>query len=80
VFQYAEAFKYTLVFDDPSLGTWRGHGAESIGFVANHGGTVFHQSFNSKEGPVQIIEHLQFHTDRAGNVTVDRSFERIVGC
>jgi hypothetical protein len=31
--------------------------------------------FNSHEGPVQIIEHLQFHTDADGNVRVDHTFE-----
>jgi hypothetical protein len=77
---YSESFKYTLVFDDPSLGTWTGHGAETIHFVDNASGTIYHEIFNSKEGPVQIVEHLRFHTDADGNVTVDRTFERIVGC
>ena len=77
---YSESFKYSLVFDDPSLGTWTGHGAETINFVENASGTIFHEIFNSKEGPVLIVEHLQFHTDAEGNVTVDREFDRVVGC
>jgi hypothetical protein len=80
LFNYTEAVKYTLVFDDPALSTWTAHNAETIHFVANRGGTVFHQNFNGREGPVQIIEHQQFHTDAHGNVTVDRTFERHVGC
>ena len=75
-----ETIKYTLVFDDPALGTWRAHGTETTQDVANPGGEVFHEIFNSREGPVQIIEHLQFHTDADGNVRVDRTFERHVGC
>ena len=41
---------------------------------------MFQSIFNSKEGPVQMIEHEQFHTDSEGNVTIDRVFERVVGC
>jgi hypothetical protein len=77
---FSESFKYTLVFDDPSLGTWTGHGAETIHFVENASGTISHEIFNSKEGPVLIVEHLQLHTDADGNVTVDREFDRVVGC
>jgi hypothetical protein len=77
---YTETFRYSLVFDDPSLGTWTGHGTETVQLAENHSGTVFHDIFNSREGPVQIIEHLQFHTDADGNVTLDRTFERHVGC
>jgi hypothetical protein len=77
---YSESFRYTLAFDDPSLGTWSGHGAETIHLVENASGTIFHEIFNSKEGPVLIVEHLQLHTDAEGNVTVDREFDRVVGC
>lgn len=77
---FSESFKYTLVFDDPSLGTWTGHGTEIDHFVENASGTIHHEIFNSKEGPVQIIEHFQLHTDADGNVTVDRTFDRVVGC
>jgi hypothetical protein len=77
---YSESFKYTLVFDDPSLGTWTGHGAETIHLVETASGTIYHEIFNSKEGSVQIVEHLDFHTDADGNVTVDRTFARVVGC
>jgi hypothetical protein len=77
---FSESFKYTPVFDHPSLGTWTGHGAGTDHFVTTPSGTISHEIFNSKEGPVQIIEHLQLHTDAEGNVTVDRAFERHVGC
>lgn len=77
---YTESFGYMLVFDEPSLGTWSGHGAETIHLVENASGTIFHEIFNSKEGPVLIVEHLQLHTDADGNVTVDREFDRVVGC
>jgi hypothetical protein len=80
LFNFTETVKYTLVFDDPALGTWSAHSAETIKDVANRGGEVFHDIFNSREGPVQIIEHLQFHADADGNVRVDRTFERVVGC
>jgi hypothetical protein len=80
LFEYTEAVNYTLVFDDPALGTWTAHNAETIHFVANRSGSIFSQNFNGREGPVQIIEHRQFHTDADGNVTVDRTFERHVGC
>ena len=75
-----ESYKYTLVFDDPSLGTWTAHAAENIHLVANRGGSVFQNTFNSKEGPVQIIQHQTFRTDADGNVTVDRTFEKIGDC
>jgi hypothetical protein len=64
----------------PGLGTWAAHAAENIHFVANRGGTVFQSTFNSKEGPIQIIQHQQFHTDAGGNVRVDRRFEKIGDC
>jgi hypothetical protein len=48
--------------------------------AANPGGTILHENFNGREGPVQIVEHLHFHTDADGNVTVGRTFERHVGC
>jgi hypothetical protein len=80
VFNFTETVKYTLVFDDPALGTWSAHGAETTLDVATPGGEVFHEIFNSREGPVQITEHLQFHTDADGDIRVDRTFERHVGC
>jgi hypothetical protein len=36
--------------------------------------------FNSREGPIQIIQHRQFHTDADGNATVVRTFEKIGDC
>jgi len=68
VFDLHETYRYTLVFDDPALGTWTAHAAESIHFV------------NSKEGPVQIVQHVTFRTDADGNVTADRTYERVGGC
>jgi hypothetical protein len=79
-FKIHETYTYSLVFDDPALGTWTAHAAENIHFTANRSGQVFFDNFNSKEGPVQIIQHQRFRTDADGNVTVDRTFERIVGC
>lgn len=64
----------------PALGTWSAHGAETNHFVANRGGSVFQSTFNSKEGPIQIIQHEQFHTDADGNVRVDRTFENVGSC
>lgn len=75
-----ETFRYSIVFDDPTLGAWTGHGTETFHLTENASGTVFHDIVNSREGPVQIIEHVQLHTDADGNVTVDRTFERHVGC
>jgi hypothetical protein len=79
VFDLHETYTYTLVFDDPALGMWTAHAAENIHFVANRGGTVF-DNFNSKEGPIRILQHQTFHTDADGNVTVDRSVEKIGAC
>jgi len=80
LFDDHESFQYTLVFDDPALGTWTAHGAENFHFVANHGGETFQNTFNSKEGPIQIIQHAVFHVDADGNVRVDRTFEKIGDC
>ena len=80
LFDDHESFKYTLVFDDPALGTWAAHGAENFHFVANHGGEVFQSTFNSREGPIQIIQHAVFHIDADGNIRVDRTFEKIGDC
>ena len=80
VFNFTETIKYTLVFDDPALGTWTAHGAETTLDVATAGGEVFHEIFNSREGPVQIIEHQQFHFDADGNLQVEHVFELVVGC
>src|SRR5512132_2277940 len=66
LFTFTETVKYTLVFDDPALGSWSAHGTEAIQDVATPGGEIFHDIFNTREGPVQIIEHLQFHTDADG--------------
>jgi len=80
VFDLHETYTYTLVFDDPVLGTSTAHVAESIHFVANRSGDRFKGPFNSKEGPVQIIQHVTFRTDADGNVTADRTYQRVVGC
>jgi hypothetical protein len=75
-----ETYRYTLVFDDPALSTWTAHAAESIHVVANRSGETFKSTFNSKEGPVQIVQHVTFRTDADGNVTADRTYEHVVGC
>lgn len=80
VFDYHEVAKYTLVFDDPALGTWRGRGTETAHFVSNGAGDMFRDNFSGREGPVQIIEHLLFRDDGNGNLTVEREFDRHVGC
>jgi hypothetical protein len=80
VFDLHETYTYTLVFDDPALGTWTAHAAENIHNVANHSGEVFMHNFNSKEGPIQIIQHQRIQVDADGNVKVDRTFERIGDC
>jgi hypothetical protein len=80
VFDLHENYTYTFVFDDPALGTWTAHAAENIHDVANRSGEVFMHNFNSKEGPIQIIQHQQIQVDADGNVTVDRTFERIGDC
>jgi hypothetical protein len=41
---------------------------------------VFQNTFNSKEGPIQIIQHAVFHIDADGTVRVDRTFEKIGDC
>ena len=56
------------------------HAAENIHDVANRGGEVFMHNFNSKEGPIQIIQHQRIQVDADGNVRVDRTFERIGDC
>jgi hypothetical protein len=80
VFDFNESYTYTIVFDDPALGTWTAHASESTHFVANRSGTVFQDIFNSREGSIQIIQHRQFHTDADGNATVVRTFEKIGDC
>jgi hypothetical protein len=80
VFDVHESYTYTLVFDDPALGTWTAHAAENIHYVANRSGEVFMHNFNSKEGPIQIIQHQRIQIDADGNVKVDRTFERIGDC
>jgi hypothetical protein len=80
VFDLHESYTYTLVFDDPALGTWTAHAAENIHYVANRSGEVFMHNFNSKEGPIQIIQHQRIQIDADGNVKIDRTFERIGDC
>jgi hypothetical protein len=80
VFDLHESYTYTLVFDAPALGTWTAHAAENIHDVANRSGEVFMHNFNSKEGPIQIIQHQRIQVDADGNVRVDRTFERIGAC
>jgi hypothetical protein len=80
VFDLHETVKYTLVFDDPALGLWTAHAAENVHFVASRNGGVFFHNFNSKEGSIQIIQHEAARIDPDGNVTVDRTYEKIGSC
>jgi hypothetical protein len=36
---------------------------------------VFQNTFNSKRGPIRIIQHAVFHIHADGNVLVERTFE-----
>jgi hypothetical protein len=36
---------------------------------------VFQNTFNSKRGPIRIIQHAGFHIHADGNVLVERTFE-----
>ena len=80
VFDFHETTTYTFVFDDPSLGTWTAHSVDNTHFVVNRSGSVFQDELNAHEGPIQIIQHRQFHTDADGNATVVRTFDKIGDC
>jgi hypothetical protein len=51
-----------------------------VHFVASRNGGVFFHNFNSKEGPIQIIQHETALIDPDGNVTFDRTYEKIGSC
>ena len=80
-FNLAEVATYTLVFDDPALGTWSARATESTVFNANPGDTVtFHTAFNSFEGPVKIRERVTLVIDANGVVRVDNAIAEVDGC
>jgi hypothetical protein len=79
-FNFTQVYTYTLVFDDPTLGTWTARTTETIVHVSNASGDIIHDNQSAREGPVQIIVHQQLRFETDGTVTVDREFERIVGC
>jgi hypothetical protein len=80
-FDEHESFKYTLVFDDPALGTWAAHGgprtSTSSPLTAER---CSRTRSTARKGPIQIIQHVVFHIDADGNVRVDRTFEKIGDC
>jgi hypothetical protein len=80
-FNLAEVATYTLVFDDPALGTWSARATESTVFNANPGDKVtFHTAFNSFEGPVKIRERVTLVIDANGVVRVDNAIAEVDGC
>jgi hypothetical protein len=71
-FQLTEVATWTVTFDDPELGTWRGRGTETDQFTGTPGDVFqFHVIFNGKEGPVRIHEHQQVVVGADGNLRVD---------
>jgi hypothetical protein len=80
-FNVAEVVTYTLVFDDPALGTWSARATESTVFNANPGDTViFHAAFNSFEGPVKIRERVTLVIGADGVVGIDKAIAEVDGC
>jgi hypothetical protein len=41
---------------------------------------VFQNTFNTKKGPIRIIQHAVFHIHADDNVLVDRTFAKIDDC
>jgi hypothetical protein len=71
-FQLTETSRWTVTFDDPTLGVWSGRGTETDVFTASPGDVVqFHIIFNGSEGPVRIHEHLQVVVAADGTERVD---------
>jgi hypothetical protein len=71
-FQMSEVSRWTVTFDDPSLGVWDGRGTETIAFTASPGDVLqFHVIFNGSEGPVRIHEHQQVVVAADGSLQVD---------
>ena len=79
-YNFSQVYTYTLVFDDPTLGTWTAHATETIVHIRNGASDdVVHDNLSDREGPVQIIVHEQLRFD-GPTVTVDREFELVAGC
>src|SRR5438552_14934803 len=71
-FQLTEVSRWTVTFDDPALGVWRGRGTETDSFNATPGEVVtLHMIFNGSEGPVRIHEHEQLVVAADGTLRVD---------
>jgi hypothetical protein len=71
-FQLTEVSRWTVTFDDPSLGVWSGRGTETQAFTASPGDVVtLHVIFNGSEGPVRIHEHQQIVIAPDGTPRVD---------
>jgi hypothetical protein len=71
-FQLTETSRWTVTFDDPTLGVWSGRGTETDVFTASPGDVVqFHIIFNGSEGPVRIHERLQVVVAADGTARVD---------
>jgi hypothetical protein len=74
-FHYAETenARWTVTFDDASLGVWEGKSAETIHFVLTPGAVqTFHTNFNGSEGPVRITEHQTVVAAADGTLRVDK--------
>jgi hypothetical protein len=71
-FQLTETSRWTVTFDDPTLGVWSGRGTETDAFTASPGDVQqLHIIFNGSEGPVRIHEHLQLVVAADGTLQVD---------
>jgi hypothetical protein len=71
-FTETETARWTVTFDDASLGVWEGKSAETTHFVLTPGGLqTFHSSFNGSEGPVRITEHQTVVAAADGTLSVD---------
>jgi len=73
--------KYTVVFDDPSLGEWDAQFTETFHFNATPGGTVNSEVGNNNiEGNVRIHELMTFTVSPDGVVHVDKTVAVVDGC
>jgi hypothetical protein len=71
-FQLTEVSRWTVTFDDRSLGVWQGRGTETDAFTATPGQVLtFHVNFNGREGPVRIHEHMTAVVAPDGTLRVD---------
>lgn len=71
-FQMTEVSRWTVTFDDATLGVWAGRGTETIAVTASPGDVqTLHVIFNGSEGPVRIHEHQQVVVAADGTLRVD---------